>query len=126
METKPIITDLGIIQYRDTIFLDSVETSIYPLTLKLEGKINGEHCSKEIQNPNILFCLDFFSVEMFNCFELDHSPVDKFTKSSFDEVINSSVLEAMDLAVSRNHFIVSTYDYVFKVVAENFNLDLEV
>ncbi|MCS1350877.1 hypothetical protein [Mechercharimyces sp. CAU 1602] len=40
----PVITELGIIDGRDSIFLDSVEQRFSPNQLKFIGEINGELC----------------------------------------------------------------------------------
>jgi hypothetical protein len=124
METIAIKTQLGILNYRDTIIVKLLETSVLPLNLTIIGTIDGNQCSIKTDDRNIPFNLNFNSIIMFNCFKLDYSLVDVYTKSSFDEVINSALSEKMKLLNSHKHFIVSTYDYVFEVIATDYELQL--
>lgn len=124
MEIKPIETELGIIKGRDSILIKAVETFLYPLSLKLSGTVDGTHCTYKLNDRSIPFHLFFNSVEMYNCFMLDFSPVDKDLQSSFDEVIDSELLESMRLLKTHKHYIISTYDHVFEVAAKAYDFKL--
>lgn len=124
-EHKKIQTQLGYINGRDTIYLENIENSLFPLQLKLLGEISGNGCSLEKwKNEFLKYELFFSSVAMYNCFELDYFPYKKQLKSSFDEIVNSEWLEKLQLTETHKHFVVSTYDHIFEIIAKEYDLKI--
>lgn len=125
MEMKAIETELGIISGRNAIYLDHLNTGLYPLTLELSGAISRNLCS--IQNrPErfIKYTLTFHTVVIYICCELDNFLQSRYLKSSLNEVQDSELVNQRNLAATHRHYIVATYDHVLEVVAKSYDLKI--
>jgi hypothetical protein len=94
MKTKEIVTELGIIDGRNAIEVDTIKTKSRPLELYLEININTSLCSSSIYKQKyVKGKIDFLDVKMYNIFLLDYYPNEKYLSSSVDEVLSSPYLE---------------------------------
>lgn len=128
---EPINTVLGIIKGRDAIFLDDVIFEYDKNRIELRGELVSNHCtnSKDVDSY-IGYSLTFDGLIGFTMIELDLSD-DVFRTSSFNRVVNSLWIDEMRLRdhsakVKPNleHFFVATYDDVFNIACETFELEI--
>ena len=127
---EPIETVAGIISGRDAIFLDNIQVSLYPNTIELRGKLNSLLCAKfKGEDSFIKYSLKFSRVLAFSMTELDFK--DHLGVSSFDRVVNSQWLDEMHrkehsskLKPNIEHYLVFTYDDVFDIACENYELNI--
>jgi hypothetical protein len=132
MENEAIITDLGIINGRDAIYLDLVEHKNNVLTFS--GEINSELIGKNITGSNdfIKYTLSFFETIFYKCWELDYYDNEKLLASSFDVVNDSKLIEEINLlenirknkkiTENHKHYILATYDYIYEIVSSKYIL----
>ncbi len=121
----PVVTPLGELYGRDAIHLDDISVCRRVLTLK--GEINGRLTSIP-QDRFIGYTLTFTSLIAFSMIELDVCK--DFGISSFDEVLDSGWIGEIRGSVEPDvlncsqlrHFLVQTYDDVFNVVCEHYEL----
>lgn len=134
---NPIQTSIGLLTYRDCIFLDSVELPSLN-SLLLAGELNATVITDYCAPPgweaaeDVPFQLRFHSVLGFQMLELDtwhdqNSSDESHTESSFDEILDSSFIARMrghgtKLGPDHRHFQCFTYDDVFDIVATSFTL----
>lgn len=127
---EPIETVAGIISGRDAIFLDNIRVTLYPRKIELRGELNSNLCSKyKDEALFIKYKLTFSGVLAFTMTELDikgHSGI-----SSFDRVVNSEWLIEMrrkdfsgKVAQKLEHYLVFTYDNVFDIACESYELEV--
>ena len=127
---QPIDTEVGVIFGRDAIFLDSVIVGVYPNSLELIGEFNSSLCSKyKDRDEFIKYNLKFSGVLAYMMTELDLR--DFLGKSSFDLVVNSEWINELNkwnsskkLKSDHKHFMVFTYDDVFDVICQSYELTL--
>lgn len=119
MVTKKIETLVGHIHGRDAIHCDSCEFVIERGKLILKGDINNLNCSKSKKSTDwIAFALIFLKIKHFSCVQRDLTDLEIHTESCFDEVVESNLIENLGLFDQDvTHYIVSTYDHIFQVVA---------
>ena len=121
----PIETEVGIMQGRDCIFLDKVSLP-NTSTLKLKGGINGNLCSKGIDDKEYSYTLTFKGIIALKITELESSNTSG--TSSFDECIKSKWLgeisEGDKFTNKHKHYFLQTYDDVFEVICDNFLFEI--
>jgi len=131
----PIETIVGLIKYRDAIFLDSVESDGY--TWSFTGELNGGHITKNSENKEwVPFKFLFKAVQnVFSC-GIECVPVHLFPQieddgfiSCFYRVENSRFLKNLPVreGISRDslvHFCLMTYDMAFHIIAEGYELEI--
>jgi hypothetical protein len=130
---RPIETPVGFVVGRDALFLNGAQSDFTQRLLSLELNING-HLASHSPSPtrDYLFFVEFFGVLAYRVIELDSTydlenqslDEDKSEGSSFDEIVNSHwILELGGKITKENkHYQVSTYDDVFDVICESFEM----
>ena len=132
--------NVGIITGRDAIHLDTLR---FPnlTTLELHGGLNVALCSGlDYANGFVSYSLKFNSVVWLKYTELDFYGLDTgivedpnpvVRKSSFDVIENSELImtfqngdRSSKISNAHKHFVLSTYDIIFEIVAAKFNLTL--
>ncbi len=125
---NPINTAYGILNGRDSIFLDEVSMSNRTNHLHLKGEFNGSLLSIPAEEKWIPYELTFEWVLASKITELDtwESQQNWYNESSFDEVIDSEWLKSLsrNRKLEHKHFIILTYDDVIEVICKSFNLVL--
>jgi len=117
-------TILGTIEGRDGIHLARTVHELSPSTLILYGNINARLCTSYSGTGRwISYELRFSRVSAYKCWELDYYPWEACINSSFDVVKQSKWLEELSIE-NAQHFVLSTYDYIYEIVAEHFDLIL--
>lgn len=130
----PIITEkFGELKGRDCIYLNQVIFDDNNRSLVIKGEINGNLITQEnIDNEkDFPFTLTFERIIHYSTTELDTYCGLKggdFSKSSFDEVLNSEFLANFPIRDDYEksdfrHFLVFTYDFVFDILARDFVLE---
>ena len=123
---KEIVTQVGIIDGRDSIYLDEVEFTVNELIFK--GKINGNSCTNNyFKKEWIKYTLKFYNTLYFDCVELDFNKIENQFASSFDLVTNSEIIKSFQnqskkLTEQHSHYGLFTYDYIFQIIAKSFEL----
>ncbi|MCQ4088442.1 hypothetical protein [Saccharibacillus sp. JS10] len=129
MRIQPIETCLGDLIGRDCIFLDKINHNYIENNVELIGEINGR--LTQIDSVDwIKYSLKFKGVKYFNMVELDIS--DKYinydisNSTSFFEILDSDLIKHIQCkrGWSLRHFILQTYDDVFEVAANNYELKI--
>lgn len=126
---------LGLLNGRDCIYIDKV-TFTDGSALEFEGELNGCLCSEVREEKWIPYKLTFKSVISHFVCELDtyegFGNTECYGHSDFTEIENSDMLEKIPIRSDYSkfeykHFRVFTYDYVFDIIAQDFELlaDLE-
>lgn len=131
----PIETELGIIQKRDGIFLDRVQSDGYQMIFT--GEINGNlvirHRDEKEWFP---YTLTFHGVLVCLSCELDtyeNMGDNSFPDSSdFDMIEESAWLQSLPIRKDYNkdhyrHYRLSTYDTIYNIIAKDheFNIDIQ-
>lgn len=143
---SPIETEVGFIKGRDAICypkLISINESSYCIT----GQLNGYNCSKIADKDtaaDMTFSLTFNGVLWFKAQELDYFVWDN--ESCFDVIEHSAKLAVMRAQDKRagggkvdngynkegkfgevlhQHFVLTTYDTVYEIIAQSYDLALE-
>lgn len=121
----PIETALGRLDGRDCIYLDHFAFEDGTGTLALDGSINGNLCSTRQPGRFVPYKLRFHGVLAVKMVELDSCDWD--FESSFDEVRDSEWIRSLGGKVTapQRHFFVQTYDYVFDVVCEGYEFEVQ-
>lgn len=121
---KPITTELGIIEGRDGIYLDSMKQEFSPSRLFFVGEINSDLCTNnQLTHKWYAYEIVFNTVEAYDCRWIDISRWK--TVSSFDEIHESNFIDKLGLATEGlNHYLFSTYDYIYSVIAKNFEFKI--
>lgn len=134
---NPIQTSIGLLTYRDCIFLDRVELPNLS-SLLLAGELNAAVIS-DYRAPigwesaeDIPFQLHFHSVLGFQMLELDtwhdqNANDNTQAESSFDEILDSPFIAKLKghgtkLRPKHRQYQCFTYDDVFDIVATGFTL----
>jgi hypothetical protein len=117
---RPIETEIGILNGRDAIYLDSFEYELHGL-LRLSGEFNGRLASKPV-DKFVKYVLTFNNVLAFKVIELDSW--DYESASSFDEIVDSEWCRTLGGKITphHKHYLFQTYDDVIEVVADKFTL----
>jgi hypothetical protein len=120
-KTSPVKTLVGELHGRDAIYLDRL--THMGQRLELEGEINGSLCGDASKsNVWVSYRLRFFSVRALDARDIDLCRWS--VVSSFDEVGDSEWLRSLGLGVPYKHYVVSTYDTVYRVAAVNFDFEI--
>jgi len=120
-----ILTQLGYIKGRDAIHVDSFHQKAN--FIEIIGEINGNLCTNNYNESRwYKFMLSFKNVMVFRREALDIYPWKKWdTKSNFDEVKNSTWITEYELDDKKfKHYIIETYDDVYFVICEEFELKI--
>ncbi|MCY1020635.1 hypothetical protein [Pyxidicoccus sp. MSG2] len=132
---EPVMTELGSLWGRDTLFLDEVDYNHRGQCLTLRGTLDGMHTSVAHPSSDIPFEFRFRQFVLVQVTELDISGfMGRFKgRGIFFELKNSRWLaEARQLGHSdkatpkHRHYIVATYDDVFEVVCTSVEIKLDV
>lgn len=121
----PVKTQLGLIKGRDSIFLDKLVQTDCPSTVKVHGEISANLCTDYSGPPGkwISYEMTFKGVLAYRGWEIDLYPSELQIVSSLDIIQGSTWAE--DLAGStRTHYVLSTYDYIYEILAQDFKLEL--
>ncbi len=133
---EPVETSVGIIRGRDAVFLD--HTHFDEVDFVLSGNING-NLTTQSKDRWLYYTLVFSGALAVQMVALDswlpcHDPTDPFlfqgrhlSIASFSEVVGSEWMIGLGGKVRswHKHFNFMTYDYVFDVVCDGFELDIE-
>ncbi len=111
---RAVETTLGIINGRDTIYLDEITLVVAERKLILRGEFNGPLCSKATNEDFIPYELIFSRVSDHKLTDLDSFGFAKGI-SSFDEVVQGG---------AKREYLVRTYDDVLEVVCDSYQLNL--
>jgi hypothetical protein len=127
----PVQTQFGEIHGRNAFYLDSFTQQ--GLSLVFAGELNADLCRGEVHKGHWLkYQLTFRGVLGYDCRELEVSRWP--TESSFDEVHDSEWLPQLALekrvremshelkSVSPRDYILSTYDWIYRIAATHFEL----
>lgn len=124
MKNIPVNTELGIILGRDGIFIDDIKQEYNKLILI--GDINGTLCKTTDttkKNKWYSYRLEFHDVKIYECQHIDIC--NWHVESSFDYIEDSNILKTNKLLNKKHyHYIVSTYDYIYSIVATEFDLKI--
>lgn len=117
-----IETELGILDGRDAIHIDSFQQKFNKLIFK--GEINGKFCKEEYRHIrwyNVEF--QFNGVKAYICENIDvYHWKEWATKSCFDEIVESKWKQTYNLPSDKyRNFILETYDYVYIILCESFD-----
>ena len=125
---KPIETEYGTLNGRDSIFLDEISLTNRTNHLHLNGEFNGSLCSKPTFEKWIPYELTFEWVLASKITELDtwESMRNWYNETSFDEIAGSDWLKDLGgkITPEYKHYIILTYDDVVEVVCKSYNLVL--
>ncbi|MCG7406565.1 hypothetical protein MH117_03980 [Paenibacillus sp. ACRRX] len=128
MEITPIKTQYGSLEGRDCIFLDDVNYKYNERKVELTGEISGSLASEGEEDTWISYTMVFSNIQYFKMVGLDlsydHFDLDYSETTSFFEMTNSNLLEIVlkTMGVQSRHFIVETYDDVFEIVADQYEI----
>lgn len=120
----PIATALGTPKGRDSFYLRAIEQTLYPRCITFRGNIEGL-----LDTASVPFVLRFSGLLELHAIELDFS--DAEYPSAFVEVTRServAALKGRDHSAKvrdHRHFILATYDEVFELICEGYELTLE-
>ena len=119
----PVQTKFGVLRGRDCIFLDRVGFEQGTNTVVLEGEVNGALVSRGGGDHYIGYVLRFCGVLALRMVELDSW--DENPSSSLDEIVGSPWVSDLGgkVTAQHRHFCVHTYDDVFDVVCETYELE---
>jgi len=125
---RPVETKYGLLNGRDSIFLDTVSMGNRTNRLLLKGEFSGSLCSKPASEKWIPYELIFEWVIASKITELDtwESQASCCNETSFDEIIDSEWLKKIGSKKTseHKHFIILTYDDVVEVICKSYNLAL--
>ncbi|WP_028544334.1 hypothetical protein [Paenibacillus taiwanensis] len=128
MEITPIKTKYGLLIGRDCIFLDDVNYKYNERKVEMTGEISGSLASEGEEDTWIKFVMVFSNIYYFKMIALDlsydHFDLDYSEATSFFEMTNSKLLENvwLTMGAQARHFIVQTYDDVFEIVADQYEI----
>ncbi len=123
-ERIPIETSFGLIKWRDSIFLDKLVQTDCPSTVKVYGEISTELCTNYNGSPGkwIRYKMSFQGVLAYRGWEIDAYPSKLKKNSSLDIVRGSTWAETLD-GTLRTHYVLSTYDYIYEILAQSFEIE---
>jgi hypothetical protein len=124
MKRKPIETSLGVLYGRDALYLDDATLTDKNGRLILRGAIT-QFAKNTEETGFINYTLTFNGVLASKMIELDST--DYEWESSFEEILDSDWIRGLGgkVRASHRHIFLQTYDYVFDVVCESFELVIE-
>ncbi len=144
-KNSPIQTKVGFVTGRDAIYLHKINL-LSETEVCIAGELMGNNCSKLGTDYEVKFSLTFKGMLLFNMCELDFD--DTEYESCFDLIEDSeklAKLRAVDKAafigkmdrgydengqfsdkIYHQHFVLHTYDTVFEIIAQSYNLVIEI
>lgn len=120
---RPIATKFGIPRGRDSIYLGTIEHTVCPREITFSGNIESL-----VPEAAVPFVLRFHGLLELHALELDFT--DFGLSASFVEVVDSERVAAMKArdhsakVRDHRHFILATYDEVFEVICQGYELTL--
>ena len=127
MKKVAVETPIGILNGRDAIYLDEVNLREGKNTLCLQGEFNGKLASKVNSAGFIKYRMIFKRMVAMKMVELDSWDWRKEkSESSFDEDTESYWIKELGGKISsgHRHFCIQTYDQVFDVVCEDYEIEM--
>jgi len=123
MSHQSVNTEIGVISGRDAIYLDDVVQDYKHRTIVFSGEINSALASGYSGKEKWLkYSIKFTGVDCLSMTELDCYEYELEMLSSFD-VLSKPRLKSRDRACKQ--FVFATYDHVFEVMAQDFDLAIE-
>jgi hypothetical protein len=121
---QPVETQFGILQGRDTIFVDAVSLTLSPGQLTLSGTINGSNASHNPTLQDFHYTFIFHQVLALKVIELDSW--NWVSPSCFAQIINSQWLAQLKGKVTPDyqHYLLQTYDDVFDIVCLSTSVEM--
>ena len=121
---EPIETSVGFINGRDAIFLDALLHEGDLSALECTGELSATLCGSYTGSAKwIGFTLKFLRVPFFRGWEIEAYPFKLEKQRSFDLVKDPTLLRELDTQ-KHKHYVLSTYDYIYEIVAMDFELTL--
>ena len=125
---NPIETEYGVLNGRDSIFLDEISMTNRTNHLHLKGEFNSSLCSKPVSEKWIPYEIIFEWVLASKITELDtwESQRNWYNETSFDEIIDSEWLKNISgkKTPEHRHFIILTHDDVVEVICKSYSIVL--
>jgi hypothetical protein len=109
------------IKARDAIYIDNLIQTNTKGKLTLKGTVNSFYLVNNPKNLLTKFEITFYQIRMFSCTSLDFSLLDKDMVSNFN-IISDSIFILDNKLSDYNHFVLSTYDYVYEIVAKDYEI----
>jgi len=122
MELINTTLKLSELNARDAVYVDSVQQNISEAELTFTGQIDGDFLGSDKEFVN--FTLRFSTVNFYDCTFLDFATIESKMKSNFNEVVNSSYLDQNNLS-GYKHYVLSTYDFNYQIIAKSCELEIE-
>lgn len=121
---KLIQTDsiLSTIHSRTAIFIDNVICQHRKASVLLKGTIMPEAMGYDAQ-PIFTFEMTFVGVLAFEAMSLDNSKLDSQMLSNFNMIADSQLIQDPQ-SQKTVHYVLSTYDYVYQIVAKEYTLKI--
>ena len=133
MNIEPIITEIGIINGRDAIYLDLMEQNGNEIIFYGEINTGLTEIKNDIKKEWLKYKLSFKETIYYKCYELDFYKKKKSLESSFDKINNSKTIERMKLLDrefkinnKHKHFVLTTYDYIYEIIASKYAFEIEI
>ena len=133
MNIEPIITEIGIINGRDAIYLDLMEQKGNEIIFYGEINTGLTEIKNDIKKEWLKYKLSFKETIYYKCYELDFYKKKKSLESSFDKINNSKTIERMKLLDrefkinnKHKHFVLTTYDYIYEIIASKYAFEVEI
>ncbi|MBX2808953.1 MAG: hypothetical protein KTR20_10020 [Cellvibrionaceae bacterium] len=125
MSIKNIETPVGVLMGRDAIFFDKLLQHYSPSAVTFLGDFNGSLCSQNDRQLDWIPCkVSFIHVIAYECQSIDSCSWEKLTQSSFDEAPENFFVNGATYGDDYRYFYFSTYDYVFKIVAKQYKVEI--
>lgn len=128
------VENLGILNGRDCIYIDTVKQDNYD-NLVFEGEINGNLASKIRDSKWIPYTLSFHRVIAYFSCELDSyenmDPYGHLDYTDFNVVENSKWLADFPMREDfeksdYKHYQLFTYDFVYNIIAVSFDIKFDL
>lgn len=111
------------IQARDAIFVDTVIQLNKSNKLILKGTVFSELVSSSSTELLTSFEFIFKDIKNYECVNLDFSKLDAKMNKNFMLLENSQFIKDYSLS-SYKHYVLSTYSYVYQIVAKDYEFNL--
>lgn len=124
MNTKPVVTKLGVISGRDAFELKKIETQLTPISITLWLSLSTNLCSAPHPFEGFIDVkITFQDVLMYGAYSLDFFPYENQIDSSFDKIQDSAYLKEYDPKGAYMHLLLSAYDHVIEVVCKSYDFE---
>jgi hypothetical protein len=108
------------IQARDAILINTVIHLSKRNELMFKGTVYSELIKPNDSGTILPFELCFQNIKMFEFINLELSELDSKMESNFMEVKDSEFIREKNLQ-GFHHYVFSTYDYVYQIIAKTYN-----